>query len=163
MISVEQLEEMLGRCSLIVDAQTLHDGSLRFATIFLHANDEYVDLRLYRDGDSPNSLILSDFGDTIDYLRDVQLNPWATKKRHKAIEFVCESLGVAIDGNLLLVRLSEDELPNLADAVIQLSHACIRITDMTLYSHPDTPKAIRNEIHELLDELLVEIEQPTAS
>ncbi len=137
--------------SLVSQCDVVRSGMLRISTPFKYPNGSNVDLFLRMEKPLlPESLILSDYGQTADYLFDLHIKPWATKKRRQLIEDVCSILEVEQDGGQFLVRLDANQINEFPDAMVRLAQACIRIADLSYTTRLQTASTFQEEVEEYL-------------
>ncbi len=131
-INCENVKELVGGFSLVHSCDVVKNGMLRIATPFYYPNGSQIDLFLER----PNGLFaqyqLSDYGQTADYLTDMQINPWSTNKRRQLINDICEALDVQQQSGRFFIPFSFEELTSqLSSSLVRLAQACIRISDLS--------------------------------
>lgn len=75
-------------------------------------------------------LILSDMGQTTNWLSDLLIKPWQSKKRTTFIEDALHALDVR-QSNGALETDFETTQESLVDAAVRLGQACVRVADLT--------------------------------
>src|SRR5688572_18603411 len=109
-LNCEGVKDLVKSFSLVHQCDVVQNGMLRIATPFFYPNGSQIDLFL----ESPNELFprfeLSDYGQTADYLTDMQLKLWSTKNRRKLINDVCETLEVKQQSGKFYIPLTFEEL-----------------------------------------------------
>lgn len=161
-INCEHLQEYLSSFSLIYQCDIVKNGALRMATPFTYPNGSHIDLFFKQKSTLLDTYILSDYGQTYNYLLDIGFNLWATKKRRHFVTDICQSLGVYYIYNQFEVEILQSELSNLSDFVVRLAQACIRITDLSFTQRLQTYGTFDSEVEEFiaLSELEYETEPP---
>jgi hypothetical protein len=149
-ISCEHLQDYLSSFSLIYQCDTVKNGALRFATPFTYPNGSYIDLFFKRKHGLFDTYILSDYGQTFNYLLDIGFNLWATKKRRQFVTDICYSLNVRYAQNMFEVEILDSELPSLSDFIVRLTQACIRIADLSFTQRLQTYGTFDAEVEEFI-------------
>ena len=104
------------------------DGSARVATPFLYPDGTIIELFQQAADDLFLSARLTDGGRTFGFLGSQQVQMEGHEKREHLLHEVCKSLNVDSRGGELAV--SVDPGMDLADAVLRLAQACIRVADL---------------------------------
>jgi len=153
MTSCQELAELVGGFSLIEACDQTRDGFLRFSTPFRYPDGSQVDLFLGAPHQRRlgGELILTDKGQTTSYLLDLNVKPWATKKRKQAVSDICETLGVVLDGGQLAIALLEADLPNLSSMIVRLAQACIRVSDISLTQRLRAVNSFKEDVEEFFE------------
>ena len=135
-------------------------GHIRLETAFAYPDGGSIDLFLREDSQltAPGfrAKRLSDFGATLEWLLDVQVKPWLSKKRQGMLEDAIRMYGVTQDGGALETEVrSWDEL---ADKVVLLGQACVRVSDLTFTRRISLQAPVVEEIEEVLMDVEVRYE-----
>ena len=150
MTTCEDLFSYVSGFSLIESCDETRDGSMRLSTPFRYPDGSQIDLFL---GNSRQpflgfDFILSDKGQTTAYLLDLNVKPWATKKRKQAVDDVCEALDVHLDGGQLTISLSQQGLSDLPSMIVRLAQACIRIADLAFTQRLRSVNSFKEDVEE---------------
>jgi len=97
-------------------------GHLRLETKFLYPDRSSVDLFVVNDAQQQllaGSPVLSDLGQTVSWLADVQVRPWQSKKRQRFLDDAIYVLDVRQNGGALETAFAPTH-QDLEDAVIRL-------------------------------------------
>lgn len=129
----EEIREIVSNFSLIRECDTILNGMLRLSTPFQNIEGSFIDLFFGEQNDMYSPYILTDLGGTAAYLFDMNIRLYTTKKRRAIIEDICNSLGVIDDNGEFKIHLGKEDLKNIPDAMVRLSQACIRISDLAFY------------------------------
>jgi Domain of unknown function DUF1828 len=148
-INCEQLRDIVSGFSLVHQCDVVKNGMLRISTPFNYPNGSQIDLFLYSSGGLFNGYILSDYGMTADYLLDMQIKFWATKKRKLLIEDICEALKVEHHSGVLQVSL-QDDLSDLSMSIVRLAQACIRVTDLSFTQRLQISGTFQEDVEEFI-------------
>jgi hypothetical protein len=152
------LQQLIHGFSLIEECDQVRNNAFRLATPFRYPNGSKIDVFLYEKSTLIREYALSDFGQTTEYLLDLQIKPWTTKKRRQAIDDICDILDVHINGSQLEIHLTESELPKLSEAIVRLVQACIRMADLSLTQKLHSPNLFKEDVEEFIESLDVPYE-----
>lgn len=152
MIDTTELQKKVAGHSLIRGIDQLPKGHIRLETEFLYPDGSSIDVFVVDDAPLPQKLKLTDLGQTMSWLLDVQVKPWLSKKRQRFVEdalriYKVEQVGGALERPLASV----DEV---MDGVVKLGQACVRIADLTYTRR----SALQSGISEDLEEFLADAE-----
>lgn len=150
MINCEKTKEHIRSFSLVKECDAIQSGDLRIATPFNYPNGSAIDLFITRGDDLFKNYILSDFGQTSDYVSDMQFNLWATKKRRDIINDICESLNVTQSDGQFEIKLDDKGLTCLSDAIVRLAQVCIRVSDLLFTQRLVSSGTFTEEIEDFL-------------
>lgn len=148
MISFERVRGKIDGHRLVRSIDRVERGHVRLETIFLYPDGSSVDV-FVPDTDPllPPSKI-SDLGQTMAWLMDVQVKPWMSKKRQRILEDAIRLYGVNLNGGAL-----ETSLPSmdaLVDGVVRLGQACVRVADLTYTRRTSLQAGVTEEVEEIL-------------
>ncbi len=104
------------------------DGSARVTTPFLYPDGTAIELYQQAADDLFLSARLTDGGRTFDFLGSQQVQMDGHEKREHLLHEVCKGLNVEQRKGELAVSVEPEA--DLADAVLRLAQACIRIADL---------------------------------
>ena len=91
---------------------------------------------------------------------DLAGRPWTTKKRKQAIEDICETLDVELDGGQLLIPLSRAGLPDLPSMIVRLAQACIRVSDLGFTQRLRSVNSFKEDVEEFFEGAGLEYQSP---
>jgi len=151
MMDCENLQTYLKGFSLVRECDVVRNGMLRMATPFQYPDGGYIDLFLGKKQELFDDWVLTDLGQTTAYLLDLNIKPWATKKRKQIIADVCESLGVDQDGGEFSVVISQENIFDLSHSIVRLAQACIRFSDLVLTQRFRAAAVFRDELEEFVE------------
>jgi len=149
-INCENLREFVRGFSLVHSCDVVGNGMLRIATPFKYPNGSQIDLFLKRTAPLFPSYVLTDYGQTADYLMDMQVKLWATKKRRLLLDDICSSLDVEHHAGQLEIPLEVDTLPDLSHAIVRLAQACIRVADLAFTQRLQLAGTFQEEVEEYI-------------
>ncbi|MGJ8495971.1 DUF1828 domain-containing protein, partial [Glaesserella parasuis] len=94
-------------------------------TGFLYPDGSSVDVFVVEESALLRTIKLSDLGQTMSWLLDVQVKPWLSKKRQRFVEDALRVHGVHQAGGALELPLAS--LDGLVEGVVKLGQACVRV------------------------------------
>lgn len=121
------------------------NGRTRIRTPYLYPDGDVIDVFLTED-DFPTTL--TDFGDTLGWLWTQTVSSRRTSRQERLIEDVCLTHGVELYRGMLMVRVSRPEM--LSEAVVRLSQAALRVSDLWFTFRSQTAASINDEVEEFL-------------
>lgn len=156
----ESLKQLATTLSLVTHCDVIKNGMLRLATPFRYPEGSQIDVFL---GDSVllgSEFKLTDMGQTIAYLLDLQIKPWATQKRKQIVDEVCKAMGVHREEGEFFVTLTHNQLftNDLPDSIARLSQVCIRVADLAYTQRLRTPTSFRDDVEEFITNDRIEVE-----
>jgi hypothetical protein len=151
-IDCNNLREFVQSFSLVNSCDRINNGALRISTPFRYPNGSQIDLFLQVTGDMFNDYILSDYGMTANYLLDMQIKPWAAKKRRLLIDDICSVLGVAYSAGKLQIHIDQRDLAALPQAMVRVAQACIRVADLSFTQRLQIIGTFQEEVEEFIAE-----------
>lgn len=136
----EDLAE-LTRIALNRQCDEIADGTLRISTPFLYPDGSFVDLFL--ENRSVGGRFLSDLGETIAYLhsRSVVIEGQARKK---IVSAICAPLDITLNKGQLELWLTD--AVDLADGMMRLGQACIRVATLLYTSRASVDRSFRKVV-----------------
>ncbi len=145
------LQSFVKGFALVRHCDEIRNGMLRMATSFQYPNGSYIDLFLGRKPDLLSEWVLTDLGQTTAYLLDLSIKPWTTKRRKQIVSDICQGLEVEQDGGEFKIVVPNDQIVNLPQAIVRLSQACLRFSDLVLTQQFRMPTVFREELEELVE------------
>lgn len=125
-MNVESLRSSIRRSFYqLWECTTAPEGNIRVRTPYIYPDGEVLDLFILARGDSYK---LTDFGETVAWLRMRSGIAKLSQKRVGQIHDICQTHGVAFNcGQLEVSGLADNDLPK---AVVQLAGAAARVSDL---------------------------------
>lgn len=156
-LDCDNLKSLVDDFSLVYDCQVLKDETLRIATPFQYPDGSLIDV-FFKSKVSPpeakDSLawgyLLSDFGQTMLYLADLHIKPWANSQKRRLLRDICESLGIEYHNGELQVWLDSKDVKTAADGIVRLAQACIRVADLYFLQKHSTVNTFSDEVKKFL-------------
>ena len=159
-VTCDNVQNLVSGFSLVEKCDVVKNGMLRLATPFQYPNGEKIDLFLGRQDHLFEKWILTDLGQTTAYLLDLHIKPWTTKRRKQLVSDICSTLDVQSEGGQFQIVLSEQQLPEVSEAMVRLAQTCIRVSDLALTQRLRASGIFREDFEEFLDAVDVPYESP---
>ncbi|MHA7836111.1 MAG: DUF1828 domain-containing protein [bacterium] len=126
------------------------DSHVQARTPFLYPDGDVIDVYLKQSDSSGAPATLSDLGESLRWLRMQSVSQRRTKKQQSLIDDVTLTEGVEVFRGMVTVRVRPGE--RLAEAVVRLAEACIRVADLWFIFRTRTVQMVTDEVEELLQE-----------
>lgn len=127
---------------------------VRLRTPFLYPDGDVIDLFVRRSG---STLTLTDFGETLRWLRMQSLSQRRSPKQQQLIQDVVLTHGVELFRGMLNVRV--ESLDALSAAVMRLSQAVLRVSDLWFTFRTRAVESIVDEVADYFVEKSVSFER----
>ncbi|MBI2569280.1 MAG: DUF1828 domain-containing protein [Candidatus Schekmanbacteria bacterium] len=150
MVDVPEIQRQVAGHHLVRSVDELRTGHVRIETGFLYPEGSAVDLFIVHDRTLFPRLCLSDLGQTIAWLADVQVRPWLSKKRQAFLNDVLRLYGVAQAGGAL--ELTIPSWNELVPGIMRLGQACVRVADLVFTRRTSLQAPVTEEVEEVLAE-----------
>jgi hypothetical protein len=122
------------------------EGSyVRVRTPFLYPDGDVIDLYAQNGGET---ITLTDFGETLRWLRMQTLAKQRSPKQHKMIEDVLSNHGVELYKGMLMARAKTDE--DIGPTVFRLSQAALRVADIWFTFRTRSFESVTDDVEEFL-------------
>ena len=133
MVIAEFQESLASELRKQFECSPVPDGQVQVQTPLLFPDGDMVDVFVFeREG----RLVVTDGGDTLDWLSGQFWEPGFTDAERRIAKEVCRSLGVELNQGQLEIKA--DSLTDAADAVLSLAQASVRIADRCyIHRRPD--------------------------
>ena len=100
---------------------------------------------------------VTDFGETLGWLRMQTASPQRSPKQNRMIEDACQTLGVRLDRGQLILRT--DRIDSLAGAVLLIAQAALRVSDLWFTLRTRAVETLADEVGDWLAEREVPFER----
>jgi hypothetical protein len=135
-------------------ACSAHDDRVRIRTPFLYPDGDLIDLfYVERNG----SVLLTDLGETVRWLRMQTVASRRSPKQQQMIAEVCINHGVELFKGMLTLRLLPGE--TLAPAVIRLAQASVRVSDLWFTMRTRAVETLTDEVGDFLADRKIPFER----
>jgi hypothetical protein len=133
---------------------TTANGFSKIRTPFLYPDGDVIDIYIHEQG---SQRTLTDFGDTLGWLKSQTIAKKKTDKQEALLQDVCLTHGIENYRGMFCLRI-DDSTP-FADQVIRFSQALVRISDIWFTFKTRSYESIVEEVAEFLVDLKVPFEQ----
>jgi hypothetical protein len=147
------IQARLAGHALVRGIDVLRSGPLRIETAFLYPDGGSIDLFLIEDDGLFRSLHLSDLGQTMSWLLDLQVKPWLSRKRQSFVDDALRLYGVEQKGGELVHPLDSPDA--LVPAIVSLGQACLRVADLMFTKRSAMVAAFSEQVEEVLGDVEV--------
>jgi hypothetical protein len=147
-IDVREVQDRLRNDTLVKDVSSTAKGHVRIETAFLYPEGSNLDLFLVDEAPLFPPRKLSDLGQTQQWLLDLQLQPWLSKKRQAFIDDALRIYGVK--QNAAALELPLPSLDELSSGIIHLGQACVRVADLIYTRRSSLQAPIFEEVEEVI-------------
>jgi len=157
MIDVVEIIARTSGHALIQSVDQIRGSTIRIETAFLYPDGASVDIFVVTEGERSPDLILSDLGQTMSWLLDVQVKPWLSRKRQGFLDDVLKLYGVLQQGGALVRPLVG--IDHLVPGIVSLGQACVSTADLMFTKR----SAMVTSFAEQVEEVLSDVEVPYAA
>lgn len=126
------------------------NNNVQIRTPFLYPDGDIIDLYLVTNG---QQVTLTDFGETLRWLRSQTISQKKTIKQKQIIEDICLNHGVEFYRGMLILRVHETD--NLATVVTRLGQAVVRVSDLWFTFRRRSAESLTDEVEDLLRERVI--------
>ncbi len=132
------------------------EGAVRIRTPFMYPDGDIIDVFIE---DHRNSYLLTDYGETIGWLRMQTYSGDLTTNQLLMVEDTCSTLNIVLDRGQLTLECSGISL--LGDSVIRLGQACVRASDIWFTFRTRTTRSVADEVDTWLYERALQHKRST--
>jgi hypothetical protein len=147
----ERIASTLGELFACTPAQ----GHTRIRTPFLYPDGDVIDVFLTERGGVPT---VTDYGETLRWLRMQSLAPRRSPKHRRLIEDVCLNHGLELSRGMLMARVP-DGAAGLASTVLRVAQGSLRVADLWFTMRTRTVESVTDEIEVFLGERSIPFER----
>ncbi len=148
MIDLGDIRKRLEGHSIVREVDKVPKGHVRIETAFLYPEGSSVDLFIVEENSLFPPTKLSDLGNTSQWLLDIQIRPWLSKKRQAYVHDALRIYGVEHQGRAL--ELTLPSLDGVVDGIVRLGQACVRVADLAYTRRSSLQLAVTEEVEEVL-------------
>lgn len=151
MIDVADVRARLAGHALVRGVDEPRSGHIRVETAFLYPDGGSIDLFVIEDHDLFHALHISDLGQTMSWLFELQIKPWLSPRRKGFIEDVLRLYQVDQEGGQLMRRLAS--LDELVPTIVSLGQTCVRVADLMFTKRSAIVAAFTEQVEEVLSDV----------
>lgn len=151
MTELPELQRMLAGHPLVRGLDRLPTGPVRIETAFLYPDGASIDLFIAEGPAQSAERRLTDLGQTMSWLLDVQVKPWLSRKRQGYLEDALRLYKVEQRGGELTRPLSQDS--DLLPGIVSLGQACVRVSDLMFTKRSAMVTAFTEQVEEVLNDV----------
>lgn len=145
------LAALAGEICIVRDVDVLPRGHIRLETRFTYPDRSSIDLFIKNPMQTGGKLVLSDMGQTTNWLSDLLIRPWQSKKRTRFVEDVLATLEIR-HANGVLETDFDGTHDSLMDATVRLGQACVRVADLTFTRRSTAQVYAGEEVEEIISD-----------
>lgn len=158
MMNAQEYVERFRKLCLVRGVDVLERGHIRVETGFLYPDGSSVDVFLTNDRPLFPPTVLSDLGQTTDFLVHHGVKYWNSRKRRSQLETDLSLYGVKLDGGALTLQLEDLNAETLEAAVLMLGQACVRMSDLVLTRRLQVQSVFSEDVEEFLNDVEIPYE-----
>lgn len=150
MLSCENVFEHLKGSTLVL-ACDLTPGDVkmvRLMTPFRYPDGSNIDVFVADSLPMFGKVEVTDFGQTLDWLSDLGIDPSATKRRKLIVDDICRHLGLDFDG--WQIKSEPLGFEDVSSALIRVAQACIRVADLIFTQRMLSVSVLKDEVEEFI-------------
>lgn len=152
MPTCEEIMSSLQGVTLIQACDLVGNQDLvRLMTPFKYPDGDNVDVFVAPVEQTEGRVEVTDYGQTLEWLSNFNIDPSATKRRKQLVNDVCQRLDVEFDG--WQIKTPVIELRELPSAMMRLGQACIRVADLIFTQRLQTVSLLKDEVEEFVADL----------
>lgn len=156
MSDLPDLLHRLRRMSMVRSVEVVRKRHVRVETRFVYPDGAFVDVFIVNGASRPPlPWVLSDLGQTMDFLLHHDVKPWSSKKRAVQLADAIALYGATLRGAALEVPVVDVE-SSLQDGIILLGQACLRMSDLLFTKRLQLQGAFADEVEEFLSDAELE-------
>lgn len=148
MIGQEEIRKLVSGHDLIRGIDEVPCGHIRLETAFLYPDGSSVDVFVIQETPLFAEIKLSDLGQTMAWLLDVQVKPYLSKKRERLVEDALRIYNVVLKQGTLEYTLADAS--ELMPGIVRLGQACVRVADLVYTRRSSLQSVFSEEIEEVL-------------
>ncbi len=145
------LAALARKVCIVRDVDVLPRGHIRLETRFSYPDRSSIDLFIKNPLQTGGKLVLSDMGQTTNWLSDLLIRPWQSKKRTRFVEDVLATLDIR-QANGTLETDFEETHDSLMDATVRLGQGCVRVADLTFTRRSTAQVYAGEEVEEIISD-----------
>jgi len=157
MIDFEAVQRQVSGHAIVREVTQLPTRHVRIETAFLYPEGSAVDVFLIDETRPSPAAKLSDLANTSQWLLNLQVQPWLSKKRQAYVDDALRIYNVTKQGGALELELAS--LERLIDGVVRLGQACVRVADLIYTRRSSIQLPVTDEVEEVLADAELDYDQ----
>lgn len=154
-LNLKDIENNINCQNIIKSIEEAYKGHIRFETAFRYPDGSQIDVFLKKESQK-NKLLLTDFGNTIGSLLDLQLKPFASSNRKKYSEDILKTLELQLIGSCIEKKVTS--LKEIESGIISVAQGCIRFSDLLFTRRLSNQSTFSDTMEDFLSESSLEYE-----
>lgn len=150
MIDPASIRDRVAGHSMVAAIEQSSTGLIRVETRFLYPDGSSVDVFVLEEDGLYPSKHLSDLGQTMSWLLDVQVKPWLSNKRQGFLQDVIRLYQVEQRGGELVRPIGS--LEDVVPGIVALGQACVRVSDLLFTKRSGVATAFSEQVEETLSD-----------
>ena len=130
------------------------DEGVRVRTPLMYPDGGIVDVFVLKRGDFYQ---ITDFGETLGWLRMQSVSKRRSKKQNLMVEDVCHTLGIKLSQGQMMLRSETNE--NIGERVLRVAQAAVRVSDLWFTLRTRAVETMADEVNEWLSERKIPFER----
>lgn len=130
------------------------NGYTRVRTPFLYPDGDVIDLFI---SDKAGAVTITDFGETLRWLRMQSLSPRRSARQQKLVEDVCLNHGLELYRGMLMARVKPGE--PIAEIILRVAQGALRVADVWFTMRTRSVESVTEEVEMYLAERHVPFER----
>jgi hypothetical protein len=122
------------------------NGYLRIRTPFLYPDGDYIDVFLHQH--AGGRLTITDLGETLRWFRMHTVSSRRSVRQTQIIHDICMNHGIEFFKGQLILRIAR--LEEFSEAVLRLSQACLRVSDLWFTLRTRSIESVTDEVADFL-------------
>jgi hypothetical protein len=127
---------------------------VRIRTPYLYPDGDVIDLYLVTNGEHAT---LTDYGETLRWLKSQTPSQKRTVKQNQLIEDICLNHGVEFYSGMLMLRVGQQD--NMANVVSRLAQAIVRVSDLYFTFRKRSTESLTEDVNDFLSERAIPFER----
>jgi hypothetical protein len=160
-LTPDDIERRVEASSLIMAIDTIKNGHIRIQTTFQYPETSYIDVYIKQNPQpllpslDAQKITLTDFGGSLMFLLDYQINPFRSPSNRKRMEHIKESYGVVFREGAIECDVSLD---SLIEGIIRLAQACLIFTGLMFTKRLSLSTDFSQKVEDIIADCEIEYE-----
>lgn len=150
-LTCDLLSQLVHSIDLVQQCDVVRSGALRLCTPIEYLNGSKVDLFLIEEVATPHHYILSDFGQTALFLREMDISLFSGG-RPKMVAAICDQYGVQEHGGVLQIKILPAASLSIAEPMLRLAQACARVSWLAAVARQRQSLTLNSQVRDALSD-----------